>query len=173
MAVKYRLRDLMLLIAFWAPLINAGTYIGLAPAMIQIKTDDGKTSPIMVNFNLGYAMDVHKLELSILSSISDDNLNQLVTDVPISTSLLYRYSLTPKSSFKMDFILGYSQVDITSSYINVPEFTETFSGVSFGLGFEEAFKSIPQLKMKMDIMQLYRGDDLRINTLLLGLRYEF
>jgi len=173
MAVKYRLRDLMLLIAFWAPLTNAGTYIGLAPALLEIKTDDGKTNPVMVNFNLGYEMDVHKLELSILSGVSDDKLNQLVTDVPISTSVLYRYLLTPKSRLKIDFILGYSQVDITSSYVNVPEFTETFSGVSFGLGFEEAFKSIPQLKMKIDIMQLYRGDDLRINTFVMGLLYEF
>jgi len=173
MAAKSRLKYLSLLTIFGSPILYAGTYAGLATTLIQIKTDAGSTSPLMADVRLGYALDVHKLELAVMTSIRDDKLNQLVTDVPVATSLFYRYNVYPKSTLLLDFILGYSQIDIKSSYIQVPEFTETFRGVSYGIGLEEALQSIPQLKFKVDLMQLYRGDKLKINSFTVGFRYEF
>jgi hypothetical protein len=64
-------------------------------------------------------------------------------------------------------------VDIKASYVDVPSFTESYSGVSFGIGLEESLKSIPRLKFKFDFLQLYRGDQLRLNTLNFGVRYVF
>jgi Outer membrane protein beta-barrel domain len=173
MAAKSILKHLLLFTIFIPCIVCAGTYAGLATTLVQIKTDAGSTSPLVADIRLGYALDVHKLELAIMSSIRDDNLNQLVTDVPVATSLFYRYNVYPRSSLLIDFILGYSQIDIKSSYVQTPEFTETFRGVSYGIGFEEALKSIPQLKFKIDLMQLYRGDQLKINSFTVGFNYEF
>ncbi|GMR01345.1 MAG: hypothetical protein BMS9Abin19_0719 [Gammaproteobacteria bacterium] len=173
MTAKHRMKHLLLLTIFGSPVASAGTYVGLATTLIQIKTDTGSTSPLMADARFGYALDVHKFELAIMSSIRDDDLNQLVTDVPVATSLFYRYNVYPRSSLLVDFILGYSQIDIKSSYLQVPEFTETFRGVSFGIGFEEALKSIPKLKFRIDLMQLYRGEQLKINSFTVGFRYEF
>lgn len=173
MAFKFRLKPLLLLTVFAAPVVDAGAYMGAATSLINIRADNGSTSPLLADISLGYAMDVHKLELVVMSSISDDNLNQLVTDIPLAGSLLYRFTATPRSLLHLDLILGYSQVAIESSYVQVPASTETFRGVSFGVGLEEALKSIPQLKFKVDFIQLYRGDQLKINSFNVGFRYEF
>ena len=177
MAAEFKLKHVLFLTVFLTvfctPTGYTGTYMGLAMSPIYIKTDTGSTNPLMANISLGYAKDAHKFELAVMSSIKDDNLNQLTTDIPIASSLLYRYDVKLKNTLHLNLILGYSQVDIESSYVNVPGFTETFRGVSFGAGLEEALKSIPQLKFKIDFIQLYRGDQLSINSYNVGFRYEF
>ncbi len=171
--MSFKFKYLLLLMVLSSSVANAGAYMGLAASLINIKTDNGSTSPVLADISLGYAMDVHKLELVLMSGISDDNLNQLVTDVPFASSLLYRFTATPRSLLHLDLIIGYSQVEIESSYIQVPTVTEKFSGISYGVGLEEALKSIPQLKFKVDFIQLYRGDQLKINSFNVGFRYEF
>lgn len=173
MTLEFRLKHLLLLTVFCSPIVNAGAYMGLATSLMEIRTDTGSTKPVTADISLGYMMDAHKFELVVMSSIKDDNLNQLVTDIPVASSLLYRYTVNPKHSLHLDLILGYSQVDIETSYVDVPAFTETFRGVSYGVGLEEALKSIPQLKFKIDFIQLYRGDQLKINSYNVGFRYAF
>lgn len=152
---------------------NTGLYISLAPAMVDIDTDIASTRPTLIDFRLGYELDAHRLELSIMSSLSDDSLNQLVVDVPSVNSVFYRYLPYKDTSVKINLILGVSQIEVESSYPNVPLSTDTFDGVSFGVGFEESFKSIPQLKLKLDVIRLYNGDNLNINFLSLGVSYAF
>ena len=173
MTVEFRLKHLLLLTIFCSPIVNAGTYMGLATSLIDIRTNTGSTMPVTLDISAGYAMEAHKFELVVRSSIKDDNLNQLVTDIPVASSLLYRFTVNPTNSLHWDLILGYSQIEVEASYIDVPDFTESYRGISFGFGLEEALKSIPQLKFKVDIMQLYRGDQLKINTYNIGFRYEF
>ena len=151
----------------------AGAYISLAPALIEIDTDNASTRPTLVDLRLGYEIDAHLFELAIMSSINDDSLNQLTVDAPSVSSLFYHYLPYKNDDIKIHLILGASQIDIESTYPNVPDTTDTFDGISFGIGFEEAFKSIPQLKIKLDIMRLYNGDDLNINLLSIGVRYVF
>lgn len=162
-----------MLVAFAPFTVNAGIYAGLATSFINIKTNTGSTSPITADLSLGYTHDVHNIGLVVMSGIKDDNLNQLVTDIPVATSLLYRFTANPRSSLHINLILGYSQIEIESSYVDVPKFSETFRGISWGVGLEEALKSIPQLTIKADFIQLYRGDDLKINSFNVGIRYEF
>ena len=173
MMMKFELKHLLFMTVFGCSLVQAGAYMGLATSLINIRTDDGSTSPILADISLGYALDVHKLELVVMSGVRDDNLNQLVTDVPAAGSILYRFTTTPRSTLHLDLILGYSQVEVEYSYVQRPSSTEKFSGVSYGIGLEEALKSIPQLKFKLDFIQLYRGDQLKINSFNLGFRYEF
>jgi len=173
MAFEFRLKHLLLCIAFLSPSVEAGAYVAAGASLVKIKTDTGTTSPVLSGIGLGYAKDMHKFELVVMSSVSDDELNQLVTDIPLASSLLYRYTMNPHDSLHIDLILGYSQVEVESSYVQVPGFTETFRSGSFGVGLEEALKSIPRLKFKLDFIQLYRGDNLRINSFNAGFRYEF
>ena len=167
-----------LLAAFLAALLSplssiAGPYLAVAPAQLKIKTDAGSTEPRVADIRLGYEVDAHKFELAAMSSMKDDNLNELVTDIPSVTSLFYRYTTDPHGSVRFEFILGYSQVDIESTYVNVPTSTETIEGISYGIGVEEALQSIPQLKFKVDFIQLYRSDDLSLKLFSVGFRYEF
>jgi len=152
---------------------NTGLYISLAPAMVEIDTENASTRPTLVDFRFGYKFDIHQLELSVMSSLSDDSLNQLVVDVPSVNSVFYRYLPYEDTSVKIHLILGVSQVEVESSYPFVPTSTETFDGASFGVGFQESFTSIPQLKLKLDFIRLYNGDNLNINLLSLGVSYEF
>lgn len=170
---KHLLSSLLFLVVSFVPAVNADIYTGLGISFLQIRADTGSTTPILADLNIGYEMGVHKVELQLKTSMRDDNLNQLTTDVPLVSSLLYRYIANPRDSLKLDLILGYSMVDIRSSYVDVPSFTESFNGVSFGIGLEESPKSIPQLRFKFDFVQLYRGDQLRLNTFNLGARYVF
>ena len=173
MTVECRLKQLLFLTVFCSPMVDAGVYMGLATSLVHIRADTGSTRPVTADISLGYAIDVHKFELVVMSSIKDDNLNQLVTDIPIASSLLYRFTVNPKNTLHLDLILGYSLVDIEASYVDVPGFSETFRGVSYGVGLEESLKSIPRLKFKMDFIQLYRGSQLKINSYNVGFRYEF
>ncbi len=173
MLEKLRLKLLLLLIALVSFNVNSAPYIALAPAEIKIKTPTGSTKPRVTDVRLGYAVDSHKFELAYMSSSKEDNLSELVTDIPLVTSLLYRYTPDPRSSIKIEFILGYSQVEIESTYVNVPTSSETFEGFSYGVGIEEALQSIPQLKFKIDIIQMYKGENLDLRLFSIGFRYEF
>lgn len=152
---------------------NTGLYISLSPAMVEVNTENASTRPTLIDFSLGYEFDNHQLELSLMTSLSDDSLNQLVVDVPSVNSVFYRYLPYKDTSVKIHLILGVSQVEVESSYPNVPVSTETFDGASFGVGLEESFTSIPQLKLKLDVLRLYNGDNLDINLLSLGFSYAF
>lgn len=158
---------------FFSQNVIADWYIGLAPALIDIDADTGSTDPVAVELSAGYEHEYHRMELMLRAGVSDDSLNQLTTDVPFSSSLLYRFIANPHDSFQINLILGYSQVEIESSYINVPDFSETYEGVSWGIGVEDRLDSIPQLKIKADFIQLYRGDRLNINAISVGARYVF
>jgi len=164
---------LFFLVLLLSPQAYAETYFALGVAQTKVDTDNGATKPRVVDFRLGYEVDVHQFEIAVMSSISDDQLNQLTVDVPLVTSLFYRYVPYKNGGVQTHFILGYSQIDVDSSYPTVPDDSEQFTGVSYGIGFEEAFTSLPALKMKLDLMQLYRGDQLNVNLISLGVRYVF
>ena len=106
MTFEFKLKHLLFLTVFCSPIGHADVYVGLATSLIDIRTDTGSTSPVVADISLGYAMDAHKLELVVMSSIKDDNLNQLVTDIPIASSLLYRFTVNPNNSLHLDLILG-------------------------------------------------------------------
>jgi len=153
--------------------VNAGVYIELSPSLLEIDTPSASTHPVMADLRLGYASLHHQLEIASMSGIRDDTLNQLVVESPSIKSVFYRYLPYPKDNVKVHLILGASQVDIEASYPGVTNSSDSFDSVSFGIGFEESFQSIPQLKMKFDWIRLYHGDQLNINATSLGLRYEF
>lgn len=157
----------------YAAPIPASPYISLAPAQIEIVTRADTPKPVMIDFRLGYTHQAHQLELLAMKSTQAGNINLLNIDAPSVRAILYRYSSTPYGSLKNYLILGASRVDIIASYPGSDNIAETYTGASFGIGFEEAFRSIPQLKMKFDWIKLYKGRELDINTINMGLRYEF
>jgi len=165
--------NLLLLTIFSSTIANAGVFFAIAPAMITVDTDNGSTRPLVADIRLAYEIEKHQIELAVMSSVKEDKLNQLTVDIPSITSVFYRYSPYFKDRLKIHVILGVSQIDVDSIYPNTADSTDSFEGVSFGVGVEEAFISIPELKLKLDWIQLYRGDQLNINALSLGLRYEF
>ena len=153
--------------------VNAQAYISLAPAFAQIKTDNESTRPTLIDLRLGYEFNEHLLELAMMSSLTDDSLNQLTVDVPSVNSIFYRYIPYMNDSIKINLILGATQIDVDYSYPDIADTSDTFNGASFGIGFEEAFQSIPSLKLKLEVIRLYNGDELNINLLNIGVRYVF
>lgn len=164
---------LLFLLVLLSPALNAGSYIELAPSLINVDTTFATTKPLMADIRLGYAMPQHQLELAIMSSLKDDSLHQLTVDVPLVVSVFYHYLPAMQSSIKLHLILGASSVDVDSSYPGTAGTSDNFYGVSYGIGFEESFSSIPQIKISLDWIQLYRGDELNINATSLGVHYEF
>ena len=153
--------------------VNADVFIVLAPSQIEIDTENAKTKPIVTDFRVGYKLDAHQLELAVMTSLSDDQLNELTTDVSSITSLFYRYLPYQRDQLKLHLVMGVSQIDIDSSYPIEPDTTDDFVGFSYGVGLQEKFISLPALSLKFEWLQLYRGDKLNINALSLGLRYDF
>ncbi len=152
---------------------QTGPYIAFSVDQLKVDTTNAATKPLVGDFRFGYEMDEHQFELAYMSSISDDNLNQLTVDIPSVTSVFYRYLPYQDSTVKINLILGYSQVEVESMFPGIPDETEQFEGVSYGISFEEALTSIPNLKIKFDWIQLYRGSDLNLNIIGLGVRYVF
>ena len=158
---------------FYSSTAGAGIFIALAPSLTKIDTPSASTRPVLTDFRLGYEIQNHQLELAVMSSAKEDQLNQLTVDIPSVKSVFYRYITNPKSDIKFHLILGASQIEVESSYPTFPDSTDNFDGFSYGIGLEESFHSIPNLKMKFDWISLYNGDQINISAASLGLRYEF
>lgn len=164
---------LALALSLCAPVASAGLYLGVAPTQFSIKASGGRTAPLAAGLSVGYEIDEHRIELGAMTGSKDDTLNQLSVEVVQVASLLYRYNSAPTNDFNIDIILGYSQVEIESDYPSVATVTDSLDGFSYGLGFEESFDNMRQLKLRAEYLQLYRSEDLTINTFTLGLRYVF
>ncbi|MES0327886.1 MAG: hypothetical protein ABUK13_06825 [Gammaproteobacteria bacterium] len=163
----------LFLALFFSSSAGAGIFIALAPSLTKIDTPSASTRPLLADFRLGYEIPHHQFELAIMSSIKDDQLNQLTVDIPTVTSVFYRYFANSNSGIKFHLILGVSQIEVESSYPTFPDSTDHFDGFSYGIGLEESFHSIPGLKLKFDWISLYDGDQININATSLGIRYEF
>lgn len=151
----------------------AGLYISAAPAKVTVRTGAGKITPTVTDLRLGFAYGVHSLEVGAITSNKGDSLNQLDLEIPEASTVSYRYQMNPTGDVHVDVMLGFTQIDIESTYPTVTSSTETFEGASFGLGFEESISSFKPLRIRFEYNQLYRGDDLRVNQISLGLRYVF
>lgn len=172
MKVFLTIKYLLFLVLFSSPL-NAGVYMEFSPALINVDMPAANTSPLLADIRLGYAKTAHQFELAIMTSVKDDSLNQLTVDVPAVVSVLYHFLPVTNSSLKLHLILGASMVDVDSSYPGIASSSDSFHGVSYGIGFEESFKSMPQLKISLDWIRLYHGDQLDIDATSLGVHYEF
>ncbi len=164
---------LFLLILFSSPLSAENFYVEGSPALVSVDTSGGKTRPLMLDLRVGYAKPMHQFELAIMTSISDDNLNQLTVDIPSVVSVFYHYLPFADNDIQLHLIVGASQIEVDSSYPGTADSSDSFQGVSFGLGLEESFNSMPQLKMSADWIRLYQGDDMNITAFSLGVHYDF
>ncbi len=171
-ALKY-LNTLFLMILLTTAHAQTGPYFAFSVDQLKVDTTNAATKPLVGDFRFGYETGDHQFELAYMSSISDDSLNQLTVDIPSVTSVFYRYLPYQSSSVKVNLILGYSQVEVESMFPGIPNETEQFEGASYGISFEEALTSIPNLKIKFDWIQLYRGSDLNLTVIGLGARYVF
>lgn len=152
---------------------QADSYIELSPAVMTVHAKYDSTHPKLADFRVGYSGQNHQIELALMTSIQDGELNQLKVEAPLVTSVLYHYIPRFNSSVKLHFIVGASQVNIKSSYPGTAGSNDDFTSLSYGLGLEEAFKSIPRLSLSLDWIQLYQGKDVSINAASLGVHYEF
>ncbi len=163
----------LLILVMASPTLHAQYYLELSPALMNVDTTEGTTKPWLVDIRLGYSKPQYQLELAVMSGVADDSLNQLTVNVPSVTSLFYHYLPPINGSLKLHLILGASQVKVDSTYPGIADLSDSFYGMSYGIGMEESFKSLPQLKLSLDWIQLYRGDQININTTSLGIHYEF
>jgi hypothetical protein len=153
---------------------NAGVYTGISIGRFDIDTPAASTHPTGAAFYLGYSLPpLHQFELVYMTGRKDDGLNQLTTGVDSVSSVFYRFLLDPSTHLKMHLILGASDIDVKSKYQGSADAVSNFSGFSYGLSFKEAFQSIPNLSLSFEWIRLYHGDNMDINTMNLGLVYEF
>lgn len=167
------LKTLVLLALFSSSIVHAGPYLELSTGLIFVDAPADVARPVLGDLRLGYAKPEHQIELAFMTGVQDDRVNQLVIDVPAIVSVLYHYIPETRSSLKLHYILGASRVEVDSTFPGIAKSSDDFYGVSYGFGLEEHFESIPQLKLSIDFIQLYRGDELDINVTSWGVHYEF
>jgi hypothetical protein len=148
-------------------------YFEAAAGPIFIDTPSKNVQPVVLDLRLGLSRPKHQFELALMSSVNDDKVNQLTVEVPKVVSLLWHFIPEQSSTLKVHTILGASLIEIDADLPGLGSSDDEYYGVSFGLGFEERFKSIPQLKLSADLMTLYLGEDLEIFTATLGVHYDF
>ena len=165
----------LLLVGLLCPsLSNAGVYTGISIGRFNIDAPAASTHPTGIGFYLGYSLlPLHQFELVYMTGNDDDSLNQLTTGVDSVSSVYYRFLLDPARHLKMHLILGASDIDVKSKYPGRADAVSNFSGFSYGISFKEAFQSIHNLSLSFEWIQLYHGEDIDINTMNLGLLYEF
>jgi hypothetical protein len=152
---------------------DADIYLEAATGPIFIDTPSKNVRPVMLDLRVGLSRPKHQFELALMSSVNDDKINQLTVEVPKVVSLLWHYIPEQSSILKVHTILGASLVEIDADLPGLGSSDDEYYGVSFGIGFEERFESIPQLKLSVDLMNLYHGEDLDIFSATLGVHYDF
>ena len=70
-------------------------------------------------------------------------------------------------------MFGASSSEIKLQYLGSASINETFKGNSYGLILEDTFDSLPDLKLRLNLIKLYQGDALDISSMQLGLKYVF
>ena len=172
MKIQLFLKWLISLSLFSSPL-SAEVYVELSPGVIDIDTSAATTRPIILDARIGFSHPMYQLELAVMTSVKDDSLNELTVDIPSVVSVFFHYIPFVHDSLKLHLIAGASQVKVDSSYANIANSSDSFYGVSYGVGLEESFESMPQLKLSLDWIQLYSGDQLDISSTSLGVHYVF
>lgn len=152
---------------------HASSYAELSIGQIIVDSPTIIARPLMADIRLGYTQTDHQVELAFMTSVEDDKVNLLEVEAPSVLSVFYHYIPRTISSLKFHYIVGASWVSVDSTIPGVAASSDDFNGLSYGLGFEESFQSIPQLKLSVDLMQLYRGKQLDIYSTHLGVHYEF
>ena len=167
--------SILLLVLSWVlPAVsNADPYMEISTGLVFVQTPADTVYPPLLDLRIGIEQPGRQFELALMSSLNDDRLNELSVETPAIVSLLYHHIPQTRSSLKVHLIVGASWVDIESQYPVIGKRTDRFSGLSFGIGFEEHFPSNPRLKLSLDLMQLYLGDDLDVYSTTLGVHYEF
>lgn len=173
MNIKLFRNALALLGLCGASFAHADSYAEFSVGQLIIDSPTAISRPLIADLRLGYIRTDHQFELAFMTSMEDDKINLLEVEVPSVLSVLYHYIPRTISSLKFHYIVGASWVSIDSTIPRVAASRDDFNGLSYGLGFEESFKSIPRLKVSVDLMQLYRGKQLDIYSTHLGLHYEF
>lgn len=170
-----RFIPLVLALTAWFSAAPAGAdvYLEASTGPIFIDTPSKTVRPVMLDLRIGLNRPKHQFELALMSSVNDDEVNQLKVEVPQVVSLLWHYIPEQRSTLKVHTILGASLIQVDADLPGLGSSDDEYYGVSFGLGFEERFKSIPQLKLSVDLMNLYHGEDLDIFTATLGVHYDF
>lgn len=163
----------MFLVLLGALPAHAASYVELSVGQVIIDSPTIISRPLIADLRLGYTESDHQFELAFMASVEDDEINLLEVGVPSVVSVFYHYIPSTHSSLKFHYILGASRVSIDSTIPGIANSSDDFNGVSYGIGFEESFESIPQLKVSVDLMQLYRGKQLDIYSTHLGVHYEF
>jgi hypothetical protein len=158
------------IVAFTA---HAETYLEFSSGLIVVDTPGKSAHPLLADLRLGYARDKHQFELALMTSARKDEVSRLEVKTPSVVSVFWHFIPQQQSSLKFHTILGASRVEVDADYDGMASSDEFYSGISYGIGWEERFESYPQLKLSVDLIQLYHGEDLNINTVSLGFHFEF
>ncbi len=152
---------------------HADPYLEFSSGAIFVDTPTATARPTIVDLRLGISRPKHQFELALMRSLSEDKVNRLRVETPAVVSLLWHYIPQQVSGLKVHTVLGVSRVEVEADYPGVADDRDEYSGISYGIGFEESFDNMPRLKVSVDLLQLYRGEDLEINSVNIGLHYEF
>lgn len=164
---------LVIFVMLGSPIAGASVYLELSPSLAEIDTPARSTRPLLADFRLGYERPGQQFEVALMLGINDDSLHQLNVEVPSVLSVFFHYLPEVESRIKLHLIVGYSHLEVESSYTGMTKVTDRFDGISYGFGVEEAFRSNPQMKISFDWIRLYHGDRLNINAASLGFHYDF
>lgn len=151
----------------------ADSYVEASTGWVYVDTPSATARPVLLDLRIGVEHQKHQFELALMSSVKEDRINRLSVETPSVISLLWHYIPEQQSSLKFQTILGASVVEVDADLPDLGSSNEEYYGISFGVGFEERFASIPQLKLSIDLMNLYHGDDLDIFAATLGVHYDF
>lgn len=167
------LKYFLFLVVFNASISYAETYLESSLSMMFIDTPAKNIKPILTDFRYGYAISGHQFEAAIMTGFADDDVKQLSVEVPYAVSLFYHYLPNMDTDTRLHLIAGASFVTIESSFPGIADEKDDFYGASFGIGFEESFKSHPRLSLSFDYLRLYHGEDIDIDAASIGAHYVF
>ncbi|PCI41139.1 MAG: hypothetical protein COB51_14265 [Moraxellaceae bacterium] len=149
-------------------------YVGVGANYTQLLIGDAEFNPTVIRLRGGvFVLNNIALELQLGKGIdSDSPFDSLDIEIDQLQAFYARFQSPTQRGFRIYFQGGYARTELLQSDHSDDEINNSFSGISYGFGFEDQFKYYKPLYFYFEANQLF-NDEIDINSANLGIRYTF
>ena len=149
---------------------------GASAVVDQLKISNQRFRPVVASLEmaLNHRENGIGLELHLGRGISEDDAVGVDIDVLQQHSLYVTFTNTYQGKYRVWLGAGYSLLELDSRNASGFPGKQDFESTSFALTAQEySFAAIPNLSLTGSFRHLFKDDNLTVQALSLGLRYDF
>ncbi len=149
--------------------------LGAELEYVELDVADESLNPLLaklaVGAHLGYGLGV---ELHVAASVKDDNVSNVVLDVPQYAAAYITYADYLVQGLLLKVYLGRAEVEVdTNLNGSGSPGSQRFRDDSFGVSLEERLTRFPNMAVTAGYRRLFKDEDMKLGVISVGANYVF